>query len=183
MTEQSQLKETKIYREPRPVLLTVLCILTFIGSSWTIVSSGWLFYTAPKTSAMVDKNLRPHNLPDSVDYDDGGNRGRKFQKNMFRNFFSKFNEKAIRYSAAGAILASLFTLGGAILMWRGNRVGFYTYIAGIAISMIVPLVVYGSSLLSAGMAVSAGLPGLVFVALYALNLRWLGKRNFQEIET
>ena len=37
----------------RPTLLTVLCILTFIGSTWLIVTNIWAYGTASKTAAMI----------------------------------------------------------------------------------------------------------------------------------
>jgi len=37
----------------RPTLLTVLCILTFIGSGWAIVSSAWSYSMASKSAQMI----------------------------------------------------------------------------------------------------------------------------------
>jgi len=37
----------------RPTLLKVLCILTFIGSSWLILTQVWSYSTATKTAQMM----------------------------------------------------------------------------------------------------------------------------------
>ena len=37
----------------RPTLLKVLCILTFIGSSWLILTPVWSYSTATKTAQMM----------------------------------------------------------------------------------------------------------------------------------
>ncbi|MGH2564743.1 MAG: hypothetical protein ACRDE5_09525, partial [Ginsengibacter sp.] len=77
----------------------------------------------------------------------------------------------IRKSAIGGSISALFTLFGAILMWRLKRNGFYIYIVGILIGVIVPIYLYGNNFIAIGMSSFSSLFGLVFIALYALNIK------------
>src|SRR5664279_2028772 len=116
----------------RPTLLTVLCILTFIGSSWLIVTNIWAYGTASKTAAMIS-TVSKREGNDSIFHKDSAD------AKVFRKKRSLFGEKMmssvakimtadnIRKNAAGTILSALITLFGAILMWWQKRRGFYIY--------------------------------------------------------
>ena len=77
----------------------------------------------------------------------------------------------IRKGAIGKLLEAFFTLAGAILMWRLNRSGFYLYIIGILIGLIVPFYLFGNDLVAVGASSFANFFGLIFISLYALNLK------------
>ena len=82
-------------------------------------------------------------------------------------------EENIRKSAIGATISGLFTLIGALLMWRLRRTGFYLYIAGIIVGLVVPFYLYGNNILALGISSFSSFFGLVFIALYALNIKSL----------
>ena len=119
----------------RPTLLTVLCILTFVGSSWLIVTNIWAYGTASKTAEMISA-VSKREINDSIYQKDSA------EAKVIRKKRSLFGEKMmssvakimtadnIRRNAAGTIFSSLITLLGALLMWRLKRRGFYIYIAG-----------------------------------------------------
>jgi hypothetical protein len=162
----------------RPTLLTVLCILTFIGSSWLILTNIWTYGTASKTAEMISA-VSKRAISDSA-----------FQKDstkakVIRKKRSLFGEKImssmakimtadnIRKNAAGTILSALITLFGALLMWWLKRRGFYIYMVGTLLGIIIPLYFYGINMTSMGIAFFPGFFGLVFIALYALNFKSL----------
>ena len=159
----------------RPTLLTVLCILTFIGSSWTIASNIWSYSMAHQTVKMFsesgisrqdDSTLQN----DGVDAKTRQNRGPLGQK-MMLSVSKMMTVVNIRKSAIGMIISGLFTLAGGILMWRLRRTGFYLYILGIVIGIVVPFYLYGNNLLAVGISSFSNFFGLVFIALYALNIK------------
>ena len=178
----------------RPTLLKVLCILTFIGSSWLILTNIWAFTTAPKTARMVSslKSKTENNSTTKVDSLNAGNsdtfntkntgsqkknmgnaKGFFFREKMMSSVSKIMTEENIRKNALGAILAALITLTGAILMWQLKRIGFYLYITGTLIALSVPFFLYGINILSIGIAFFSGFFGVIFIALYALNIRSL----------
>jgi hypothetical protein len=75
--------------------------------------------------------------------------------------------------AIGSLVAALLTLSGALLMWQLKRNGFYLYIAGVAVGIIIPFYVFGNDLVAVGASSFANFFGLIFIALYALNLKSL----------
>jgi hypothetical protein len=155
-----------LQRDPRPAFLTVLCILTFIGSGWSILSSAWTYSIAPETAHIVSTIPKPQEGSASQ----GEQAGHKFEKRFKSTVTTMFTERNLRLTAIVTIISSIFTLLGAILMWRLNRKGYYLYILGIIFLIAGPLMIYGSNFLAVGMSSFSGFFGLLFIALYSLNL-------------
>ena len=124
----------------RPSLLTVLCILTFIGSGWTMISSIIAYSTAPQYVKMFTANTKRQreeiSLNDSLSHKDSltkktaHKRDSAFGEKMMTSMSKIVTTDNIRKSAIGGIISALFTLFGALLMWRLKRNGFYIYIVG-----------------------------------------------------
>ena len=162
----------------RPTLLTVLCILTFIGSSYAILGSVYSYKQAHVLSANIQKSMEKRR--DSVIINDSVKTINKKPESVKMRGFIKgmekvFDEKNIRTKAIGDIIAALFTLGGAILMWRRKRVGYFIYILGILIGIAIPFYLYGNNLMAVGISSFGSFFGLIFIALYALNLSYFKK--------
>lgn len=166
--------------EKRSSFLTWLCILTFIGSGWTIVSSVWSYTTAKEVVNMVSHRMDSIkvNSSDSLSYKDSVNLQREKNSTGYKvgmkigaSMKSILTVDNIHKKSIGDLIAALFTLGGAILMWFQDRRGFYLYIIGVAIAIALPFYLYGNDLLTVGMASFSGFFGLIFIALYALNLK------------
>jgi hypothetical protein len=162
----------------RPTLLTVLCILTFIGSGWSILSNIWSYSSAEKTMTTFAKNMPAHKDSsvssvnnDTVAIHAGNKRRSLFGERMMSSLSKVMTVDNIRKMAIGGIFCSLLTLIGGLLMWWLRRKGFYIYIIGVVVGLIVPFYLYGSNLMAVGISAFAGFFGLVFIALYALNLK------------
>jgi hypothetical protein len=172
---QTNLDEFEQQQIVRPTLLTVLCILTFIGSGWSIVSNIWSYSEAGKTAVAFAKNMPAHNDSslnnDTVAIHAGNKRRSLFGERMMSSLSKVMTADNIRKMTIGGILSSLLTLIGALLMWWLRRKGFYIYIIGVLISLVVPFYLYGSNLMAVGISAFTGFFGLLFIALYALNLK------------
>lgn len=160
----------------RPTLLTVLCILTFIGSSWAIISSVWGYSTASKSARMVSSVIMQKHGDSTLQNDSAVNsiankKRSMFGEKMMVSVSKMMTEENIRKNAIGAIISEFLTLVGAFLMWKLRRYGFYLYIAGVIIGIIVPFYLYGGNIIAVGMSVFSGFFGMVFIALYALNFK------------
>lgn len=210
--------EDENYRETRPVFLTVLCILTFIGSGWAIFSAVTAYRTAETTISMfsdsvINKNMHAnarikdsiidipnagkavpdslHNLTtdslisiessvlaeDNLDKDGvdtttaSYKMGKKFGEKMKKNVMDMMSVEKMKNSAMGSFTAALFTLAGAFFMFRLRKYGFFLYIIGILIGIVIPFYIYGNNLLAIGISAFSSFFGLIFIALYALNLK------------
>jgi hypothetical protein len=169
--------------ERRPTFLTVLCILTFIGSGWAILSAIWSYTTAEQIVKVINVQ-RLDRSNDSLQIKDSTRL--KHEKNsngfMIGEKLRIATEKMmtvenIHKKSIGDLIAGLFTLAGAILMWFRRRTGFYLYIAGVLIGIALPFYLYGNDLLTVGMASFGAFFGLLFIVLYALNLKWMNRRE------
>lgn len=172
---ESNLNEFEQEPRLRPTLLTVLCILTFIGSGWTIISSVYSYSTASESVRMfAASGVKSPN--DSTIQKDSvvrvGHRNRSpFGEKMMFSLSKIMTEENIHKSAIGAIIAGLFTLIGALLMWWLRRNGFYLYILGVVVGLVVPFYLYGNNLMAVGVSSFSSFFGLIFIALYALNIK------------
>jgi uncharacterized membrane protein YqjE len=160
--------------EPRPSFLTWLCILTFIGSGWALISCVWTYKMADKTSFVFHQRVKVKN--DSTFLKDTANIRRHQEasplKGKIQASLSKIvNTDNMRKAAIGGFIAALLTLAGALLMWKLKRKGFYIYILGVALAIAIPFYLYGNDLIAIGATSFANFFGLLFIALYALNLK------------
>lgn len=211
--------EEEHYPEKRPTFLTVLCILTFVGSGWAIFSAITAYRTAEttissfsepvmnksvvntrtKTDTLVEsprKDTFSNNqkLPDSLkdfnttndsmkSVDDNLDKdgvdtttasfqmGKKLSAKMKKNVLDMMSVEKLKNSAMGSFIAALFTLAGAFFMWRLRKFGLFIYTIGIAIGIIAPFYIYGNNLLAIGISAFSSFFGLIFIAMYALNLK------------
>ena len=175
----SNLDEFEAEQPLRPTLLTVLCILTFIGSGWAIISSAIAYSTAPEYVKIFSESTRQKKAElkfndSTVNKDSVNSNHRKrspFGEKMMASVSKMMTVDNIHKSAIGTIVSALFTLFGAILMWRLKRNGYFIYIVGIIIGLVVPFYLYGNNFLAVGASSIASFFGLVFIALYALNIK------------
>ncbi len=161
--------------EKRTQFLTVLCILTFIGSSLFIIRNAVLYAKADEIAAGISKakNIVANDRTNGTD--STNMRRHHERKNMAGNILNSFSDmtsaSAIRKNAIGTIISSVITLLGALVMWRLKRIGFFIYILGTLVGVAVPLVLFGASGNSIAVAIFSQFFGFLFIALYALNYR------------
>ena len=168
---ESNLNEFDEELHVRPTLLKVLCILTFIGSSWLILTQLWSYSTASKTAQMISSAI---NKDSSVQQQHARHKeGFFLGKKMMISVSKMMTVENIRKTAIGTIMSAILTLIGAILMWWLKRSGFYLYITGTIIGLSVPFYLYGANTMSVGISFFSGFFGLIFIALYALNIKSL----------
>jgi hypothetical protein len=128
----------------RPPLLTVLCILTFIGSGLSTMSffAASLFYEL----FMEQLEVVYINMPEST-----------FLLDIPRDFF------------VISFFLSAFSLAGALLMWHLRKIGFHIYTSSQLVYLVLPMVYFGGE---TNPMLNIILTAL-FVYLYARNLRFM----------
>ena len=154
----------------RPTFLKVLCILTFIGSCYAIINGTVTYFNADKVAnAMISAKAKMNeDIHKKSNADPEGN---GLASKVMNNMSVMANPDNLRKSSLGSIIASVFCLLGAILMWRLNRTGFYIYILGTIIGIAVPFYVFGNNFLTALSVGFAAFIGVLFVIFYAMNLK------------
>jgi len=154
----------------RPILLTVLCILTFIGSGWSILSHLNNYRHVGLSSEVVSTVL--DSAQTQIRKDLSNNPGVGMVDQLLSSAREMADPYKIRKIALFGLVASMLTLGGAFLMFQLRKIGFWIYLVGTGIAVVAPFTVYGAgNLLGIIISSGTGLVGIVFCVLYAVNLK------------
>ncbi len=154
----------------RPTFLMVLCILTFLGSGYAIFSGITGYLTADATAGLTQAAMQ--DAQDQIASSDDA--GSKMAEKMLSGISDVLKPENLKKNAMFTAIAAIFTLAGAILMFQLKKAGFWLYVVGTIISIVAPFVIFGAgNLFSLGMAFITALIGILFVILYALNLKYL----------
>lgn len=145
----------------RPQFLQVLCILTFIGVGFGILGSIFGWWTMRRMEAMMNGTAP---MPEGMEDTD----------------MSEFPGMAeamiqlpyINITTTVTIISCLMCLAGALLMWKLKKTGFYIYVIGEIAPLIISVILMGTSIL-AGWAIMGIIIPVVFIILYAMNLKHL----------
>lgn len=136
----------------RPEFLTTICVLTFIGSSFSILGGiVSLFMSNPVVVEAMETAME--------------NSGQEMPE-----MFSKTFEHAASIGAISIVL-SIMSLVGAIMMFKLNRTGFYLYtIAQVAMLFVSPIFLGFEAFSKWGLIFTTG-----FIVMYAVNLKHMNK--------
>ena len=148
----------------RSTFLTVLCVLTFIGSGWGVIGAVRSYVGADTISSVANGAMDQAK-------ENMGDQAPNFLKQLMSSVSAGLSPESIRKSAIFKLVSCLLTLLGAIMMWNLKKTGFYLYIAGTVVMAIGPLVVFGNGMPGMMGAGGAGFIGVVFIAMYAANLK------------
>lgn len=148
----------------RPMFLTILCVLTFIGSISGIIINSKGFINAPEEVERIASGKA---------------------KTQLRNLFSSSNNSTERVTISnlnvenyqkyciGCIVSYILCLVGTVLMFRLKRTGFYSFTLGTFFNLITHFLLFGDNFASMGLSILAALSGFIFVILFGLNLKWM----------
>lgn len=156
----------------RPTFLLVICILTFIGSGWSVLSNLFSIFT----SGMMDSSLQMEQYSNMMGNIEGS------ASSSFLAGFLNSSMEVLQATAAHAreiavmqLVLSVISLLGAIMMFQLRRFGFFLYTAAQILALFVlPYFAGFSTLVVIGMLWSAFI-SLIFIILYAVNLRYMVK--------
>ena len=146
-------------KKQRPVFLSVICILTFIGSGWGALSS--LFSLIVGTSG---------NSFDAMYSMMGSNPEMADMMSSTMDYLQTTITYGTQISVIQLVL-TIISLIGAIMMFRLKRLGFYLYAAAqVVMLFVMPYFAGYSWIVLASFIVSAVFAAL-FIILYAVNLK------------
>jgi len=146
--------------QKRPVFLTVICILTFVGSGIGFLSSGFGLLA----TSFTEQNYR--NLERAAQIQDLSGLA-SFEDYMFWT----------KVSNGVGLLVAILCIIGAVLMMQLKKTGFYLYLFGSVLSVVISALAM-KVLMPAGFegigvvtVVLGGLISAAFVIMYAVNLK------------
>ena len=152
-----------VHPKPLPVLLTLLCVLTFIGSGFGIFGNLMAMFATPFLEF-----VQPSMFEEAFNHL-GNNPGDQFVKQALDmgllaldNFLAITLSKFIFYA---------LSLVGAIMMFQMKKIGFYLYIAAqVGFLFIGPIFLGWNLFVSIALLFSVFF-SLLFIALYAINFK------------
>jgi hypothetical protein len=153
----------------RNTFLTVICILTFIGSGWDIIKSIRSYASADTVAAVAGDAMK------SAETQMDQQNTPSFLKNLMSSVTEGLSADNIRESAILQLIGNLFTLFGAILMWNLRKIGFYLYILGILVLVAMPVVL--GKLIGIIGGAFVGFIGIIFIVMYGVNLKHMNKQQ------
>lgn len=141
----------------RPQFITVLCILTFIGSALAFFGAIWGYFSVKASAAMLE-NM-------------GSAEGDSFgMMSGMQETLMKAVENAVPNMIIG-VLCSLICLFGALQMWKLKKMGFFIYAVGEITPVIAAFFLGGGGLIGGAGAVIGLIFAIVWIVLYAVNLK------------
>lgn len=152
----------------RPTLLTVLCILSFLFGIWGL----WDGYKNAFTDAPQHELTEVRAEMEKIMAQDQGP-GHEVAVKMAESGIdfaerAAANAKPLGY---GAMLLSVLGLFGVWQMWNLKRLGFWLYLVAAVVGLVFPLYFLGGGLLAMLGLGFMGFITLVFIVLYAINLK------------
>ncbi len=156
----------------RSDFLTVLCVLTFLGSGMGILNSLTNYVNADVLSEIAHEAIDL--TKEKVDEKVASGEGKKLAEKVISGASAMLDPEKLKQNYLLGFISNLVTLGGAILMFRLRKIGFWLYVAGTVVLVATPLIIFGASnLLSLGLTLGFGIVGILFIVLYSLNLKQL----------
>lgn len=146
----------------RSQFLTLLCILTFLSCAWGLFDSIVSFAQTDAVSetAYIDSKAKATNQDKQPE--------KYFEDRSSGDGPAPSDPVQVRSLAIAQFIYSLLTLIGAVLMFRLQRVGFWIYVAGIVVGLILPIILAGFGALNTSFGVFFS---MIFAGLYWLSIK------------
>lgn len=146
----------------RSQFLTLLCVLSFLGCGWGLIDSvtSLLRTDAVSETPYIHRPSTP---------EEAKTRPRQyFEDRASGEEAMPGDPDEIRALSVAGFAYSLLTLIGAVLMFRLRRIGFYIYVAGVLVGLVLPVVLAGFGALNTSFGVFFS---VIFIGLYAYCLK------------
>ena len=153
-------------QKSRPMLVTILCVLTFIGSVSGLVfhSHGYLNATAKvETLKSGESKSQLKNL-----FSSGSNTASTEAVKI-----ANLNVENYEKYSIGCIAAYILCLVGAVLIFKLKRTGFYSFTLGTFFNLIAHFLLFGDNFGVMDVSILVALGGLVLIILFGMNLKYM----------
>lgn len=155
-------------KNARPVFLTVICILSFIGLGLQILNNVKLFIFGQLGPSFY--NLMQDRFEESMNQVHSNNPlVTSFLEKIFESILKLIDNAPLL--ATISIISSVVALAGVILMWKQIRSGFYIYSVIKIVGVFVPMIFIGINFVSLFIVFVGLFIAAIFITLYALNLK------------
>lgn len=155
----------------RPVFLTVLGILTFVSTGFGVLGLLLSLVNGPSSDDEVERVVA-QSMTSVNELREMGATYMADQMEKIARMNIYINENFYPMLMANFVTL-VFGIGGVILMWRGRKLGFHSYIIYNLLSILgiyvtVPAAEVPSLMIILGVIFSA-----IFIFMYSRNLKWM----------
>ncbi|MEP7145139.1 MAG: hypothetical protein ABI707_19790 [Ferruginibacter sp.] len=149
----------------RPLFLTILCVITFIGSIAGIIINSRGYINADAEVENITSGKSRSALKNLF------SPGNKSSEELVR--IGNLNVENYKKFSIGSIASSILCLVGTILIFKLKRTGFYSFTLGTFFNLITHFLLFGDNFGAMGFSIIAALAGFVFVILFGMNLKYM----------
>jgi len=149
----------------RPLFLTILCVLGFIGSISSIVQNGIGFFRSDAEVVQIQSGTEKTQLKNIFSSDKAAVNAPMAISNLTPENFEKFS--------IGGIVSALLCLVGVVLMWMQKLSGFYSFVLGTFFNLITHFLLFGDNIGAMGLSFIWALIGLALVILFSRFLKYM----------
>lgn len=148
----------------RPFLLTILCIIGFLGSIASIIDNSISYFKSAAEVNNIQAGNEKTQLKNIFSSKKSVNNESMIINNLTPDNFEKF--------CIGGVVSGLLCLIGTILMWMLIKSGFYSFSLGTFFNLITHFLLFGDNIGAMGLSLIWALFGLILAILYS---RFLNK--------
>ena len=149
----------------RPLFLTILCVITFIGSIAGIIINSRGYINADVEVERITSGKSKTQLKNL--FSPGSNATDELVR------IGNLNVENYKKFSIGCIASYILCLVGTILMYKLKRTGFYSFTLGTFFNLITHFLLFGDNFGAMGISIVAALAGFVFVILFGMNLKYM----------
>ncbi len=134
---------TQLHKQ-RPLFLTILCVLGFIGSITSIVVNGIGFFKSETEVVQIKSGTEKTQLKNLFSSGKTTDNAPMPLSNLTPENFEKFS--------IGGIVSALLCLVGVVLIWMFKKSGFYSYVLGTFFYLITHFLLFGDNIGAMGLS-------------------------------
>lgn len=153
----------------RPTFLTILCILTLVWNAYKFYGAIPNTFTPEKV--MANKEQANEMMTDMFSKYMSDKDLEQVEKSQ-EEAAKLFEERNLVVSGGMSLISSLLLMLGAIWMWGLRKKGFWVYIAGNAVGVLAPIIIFGGQI-GWSVGIMSLIASAIFTGLYAMNLKFL----------
>ncbi|HKK39187.1 MAG TPA: hypothetical protein VJ949_07205 [Cryomorphaceae bacterium] len=157
-------------RQTRPTLLTVLCVLTWVVSGYTILTVPFnYFFSSEVTASTFQETINDAMAEMAEDSPEAAEMMEGFMMAASSTVSNAIDNAG--WIALTDLLVALLSAFGAYLMFKLRKSGFWIYVVAKVLGLISVFAFLGVNLLTAAGVSFAGFIGLILIILYGVNLK------------
>lgn len=152
----------------RPTLLTVICILSFIAGAFSLWNGYRSAFTDAPQQAVEEARVKMEEAQAQL-----GDANMPLMQEMLDSAITLAEKAAenAKQMGYGEIALALLSLFGVWNMWNLKKMGFWIYLVATVSGLVMPMMFLGGGLMTIIGLGFSGLISVVFIILYAVNLK------------